>query len=95
VYIAITKDRKTENGTAISGTIYNLSATPIELNAKQFLLFDKNGDSVSASSGSNFDKVTLDIKAESPFTLQFPKLSGSPKKLAFADGNKTSEKWYP
>ncbi len=95
VYLAITKQTGS-NGMKFEGSIYNLSADgPVDLNADQFRAVDQDNKEHMASPASKFEKVTIDAKQESKFTLVFPTLKEKPLYLSFSAGKRGAQKWLP
>lgn len=96
IYMAITEQRRRGRGVRVKGTIYNLSPDgPLELKAKQFSLVDVKGKKHRAGRRSKFQKITVDVKIESKFTLEFPSIRKKPARLVYNDGKRQTEKWYP
>jgi len=95
VYLAITR-QSVSGGLRLEGSIYNLSPEgPFSLEAGQFMAIGEDNQEFKASGASKFEKVTLDSKQESKFSLVFPGLSKAPLYISFKEGKREAQKWFP
>jgi hypothetical protein len=97
IYMCIPKRSIGKASVALTVSIWNLTATPIEVKYDYLFLVSDNLDTVKADKSTKFHKITLDTKTDSTQTVVFNIPKGKPfpiRNLLYNDGTKISEKFF-